>query len=133
MMIGNSKTWAVDMDGTLCINKFPEIGEPNKELIRFLIDRRKRGDKVILWTCRVAKRLDEAVEWCKRQGLEFDVVNGNLPEDIEKYGNDPRKINADYYIDDKAYSIDEVFRLISQWVDKGAGEYGDQPVLMYGA
>lgn len=28
---------AVDFDGTLCENKWPEIGEPNTELIGYLI------------------------------------------------------------------------------------------------
>ena len=102
------KIIAVDMDGTLCEDRFPAIGRPNAELIKYLIERRRRGDKVILWTCRVGTRLDEAVEWCKGLGLEFDVINSNLPEQIKKWGNDTRKIYADVYIDDKAYSIDEI-------------------------
>lgn len=31
-------------------------------------------------TFRVDERLQEAVEWCKQYGLEFDAVNKNLPE-----------------------------------------------------
>ena len=27
---------AVDFDGTLCTNKYPDIGEPNKNLIAYL-------------------------------------------------------------------------------------------------
>lgn len=46
--------------------------------------------------------LEEAVEWCKAHGLTFDAVNANLPELIDLYKNDCRKINADIYIDDKA-------------------------------
>lgn len=34
--------------------------------------------------------------------LEFDAVNENLPEIIERYGSDGRKIYADVYIDDKS-------------------------------
>jgi hypothetical protein len=45
--------------------------------------------------------LEEAVNWCKEQGIIFDAVNANLPETLQKYGTDPRKITADYYIDDK--------------------------------
>ena len=48
------------------------------------------------------EQLEDAVAWCKERGLEFDAVNENLPELIELYGNDCRKINADIYIDDKA-------------------------------
>lgn len=47
-----SKAYAVDFDGTLCENRWPEIGKPNQELIGYLVGRRQQGDKVILWTCR---------------------------------------------------------------------------------
>lgn len=33
---------AVDFDGTLCENKWPEIGEPNTELIGYLIMMQKQ-------------------------------------------------------------------------------------------
>lgn len=94
--------YAVDFDGTLCESVFPEIGSPNTGLINHLIKRRKQGNKLILWTCRVGERLQEAVSWCKERGLEFDAVNTNLPEMIEHWGNDTRKVFADVYIDDKA-------------------------------
>lgn len=94
--------YAVDFDGTLCESIFPGIGAPNLALIEHLKKRRKQGNKIILWTCRVGERLQEAVDWCKNYGLEFDAVNENLPEMVEWYGNDCRKITADVYIDDKA-------------------------------
>ena len=94
--------YAVDFDGTLCESIFPDIGSPNMALINHLIQRRKQGNKIILWTCRVNERLQEAVDWCKQFGLEFDAVNENLLEKIEQWGGDTRKIFADVYIDDKA-------------------------------
>ena len=94
--------YAVDFDGTLCEAKFPDIGAPNTDLIRHLIKRRKQGNKIILWTCRVGDRLQEAVDWCRDQGLEFDTVNANLPEILDFWGADNRKVFADVYIDDKA-------------------------------
>ena len=94
--------YAVDFDGTLCVSRFPEIGAPNMALINRMIKKRAKGNKVILWTCRVGERLSEAVEWCKKFGLEFDAVNANLPEMIAYWGNsEGRKIFADVYIDDK--------------------------------
>lgn len=93
---------AVDFDGTLCEECWPEIGAPNLKLIGELIYRRSLGDKLILWTCRVGLHLTQAVRWCKSYGLEFDAVNENLPETIEKYGTESRKISADIYIDDKS-------------------------------
>lgn len=68
------------------------------------------GDKLILWTCREGALLDEAVLWCLNRGLKFDAVNDNLPEDIEKYGNNCRKVNADVYLDDKNRTVIEVDR-----------------------
>lgn len=94
--------YAVDFDGTLCESAFPGIGSPNMALIGHLIKRRKQGNKIILWTCRVEERLKEAVEWCRSYGLEFDAVNKNLPEMIEQWGGESRKVFADVYIDDKA-------------------------------
>ena len=55
-----------------------------------------------MWTCRCGKDLEDAVEWCKTQGLVFDLINENVPENVEKFGNDSRKIFAHEYIDDKA-------------------------------
>lgn len=94
--------YAVDFDGTLCADKFPKIGAPNMALINRLIKRRIKGNKIIIWTCRVDERLVEAVEWCKKFGLEFDAVNANLPEIISYWGKESRKVFADVYIDDKA-------------------------------
>lgn len=95
---------AVDFDGTLYSgeNIFPRIGKPNNKLIQYLLWRQSEGDELILWTCRASgKGLEEAVEWCEKQGLIFDEVNANLPRVIEAMGGDSRKILADVYIDDK--------------------------------
>ena len=104
------KVYAVDFDGTLCEDKYPDIGAPNNALIISLILLRRQGHKLILWTCRGGEYLKKAVEWCKRQGLEFDVVNENLPERIQLYGNDCRKIGYDILIDDKAVNQEEHLR-----------------------
>ena len=93
--------YTVDFDGKLCESIYPGIGEPNMALINHLIKTRKKGNKVILWTCRYGERLQDAVCWCWSYGLEFDAVNENLPEMIEFYGNDCRKVGADVFIDDK--------------------------------
>ena len=96
--------YAVDFDGTLCEECYPDIGKPNDKLIEWLIDQRANGAKLILWTCREGEPLEEAVRWCKALGLEFDAVNENLSELKELWGNDTRKIGATLYIDDKSYN-----------------------------
>lgn len=93
---------AVDFDGTLCENKWPEIGEPNLEVIEYVKRKKSQGAKIILWTCRTYRQLEEAVKWCEEQGMVFDAVNENLIETIIKFGEDTRKIVADEYIDDRA-------------------------------
>lgn len=93
---------AVDFDGTLCENQYPEIGEPNNALIEYLkMRQQKMGHKLILWTCRVGDRLEQAVDWCQDRGLIFDAVNQNLPEIVESFGGDCRKVFAHEYIDDR--------------------------------
>ena len=96
------KIIAVDFDGTLCYSNWPLLGEPNIPLINYLKNQRKEGNKLILWTCRAGNELTDAVNWCHKQGLTFDAINDNLPEVVELYGNNSRKITCDYYIDDRA-------------------------------
>lgn len=98
--------YAVDLDGTLCVDRYPEIGEPRPGVIDFVKSEQARGAKLILWTCRCGEYLDAAVEWSREQGLTFDVVNENLPEHIALYDNDCRKVYADRYIDDRNILID---------------------------
>ncbi len=102
---------AVDFDGILCKNKFPDIGEPNYEiisLVRQLIDQKH---EVILWTTRNGEELTAAVDWCGERGLHFCNVNGPAPsneaEYKDKYPTPSRKIYADVYIDD--HNIEYIF------------------------
>lgn len=97
---------AVDFDGTLCRSAYPDIGEPNRSLIERLIEMQGAGWLLILWTCREGELLEKAVKWCSEQGLTFDAVNDNVRQLKEMYGNDPRKVGADIYIDDKNVLID---------------------------
>ena len=98
----NHKIIAVDFDGTLCEHKYPEIGEPNRELIDHLIEEQQHGAKLILWTCRCGYYVSLAFEWCWKQGLKFDAVNRNVTEAIAMFGEDSRKVFAHEYIDDRA-------------------------------
>lgn len=96
------KIIAVDFDGTLCYSNWPELGEPNLPLIDYLIKLQSNGDKLILWTCRSGEPLAAAIDWCQQHNLYFDAVNDNLPEIVEMYGSNSRKITCDLYIDDRS-------------------------------
>lgn len=92
---------AVDFDGTLCANAYPDIGKPYVEVISKLRDIRELGVKLILWTCREGQDLAKALEWCVSHGLYFDALN----EDYIM--RDGRKIYAHLYLDDKAVTPKE--------------------------
>ena len=105
---------AVDFDGVLCENRWPDIGRPNIKMIDRLKELQWQGHTLILWTCRtdndfkdynrndeVRHLLTEAVEWCKDFGLAFGYVNENSKENISIYKNDCRKEHANIYIDDQ--------------------------------
>jgi hydroxymethylpyrimidine pyrophosphatase-like HAD family hydrolase len=100
--MSNSKIIAVDFDGTLVEDRFPEIGEPTRQTINALLAEQARGARVILWTCRRGAELEAAVEWCKAHRIKLDAVNANIPEMIAVFGEDTRKIYADEYWDDRA-------------------------------
>lgn len=92
---------AVDFDGTLVVHEYPKIGKE----IPFAIDTLKKLQedmqlRLIMWTVREGKELQEAVEFCRARGLEFYAVNSNYPEESEKH-NEPRKLKADLFIDDR--------------------------------
>lgn len=94
--------YAVDFDGTLCENRWPDIGDPNIPLITFLKGEQAKGNKVVLWTMREGALLDNALVWLMGNHLFLpDAVNDNLPLMVERYKQNSRKVFADVYIDDR--------------------------------
>lgn len=96
------KIIAVDFDGTLFENAWPDVGAPIEKNINKLKAEQADGAKVILWTNRVSGALDKAVNFCKEHGIHLDAVNENLPEIVQGFGTDCRKIFANEYWDDHA-------------------------------
>lgn len=91
---------AVDFDGTIVEDAYPKIGKPKLFAFESLKKLQEKGYRLTLWTYRKGKRLEEAVEFCQKNGLEFYAVNNSFPEEE----HDPkvsRKINADIFIDDR--------------------------------
>ena len=70
----NSKIIAVDFDGTLCENKWPEIGEANEDMIYYLRKRQAEGDKLILWTCRVGDMLRKAMRTFLKSSIALALI-----------------------------------------------------------
>ncbi len=96
---------AVDFDGTLCENAWPEIGKPKQAVIEYVCRRQQEGARLILWTNRTGEFLQEAILWCVQHGIAFDAVNENLPEIIKLFNGDCRKIFANEYLDDRAVPV----------------------------
>ena len=109
--------YAVDFDNTLAVTRFPEIVEPKAKVVAAVKMLKANGHKVILWTSRAGKDLEAAVEWCREQGIVFDAVNEPLPEQMDRWGNDTRKVYADFYIDDRAMPIEALESIVDQVVD----------------
>jgi hypothetical protein len=91
---------AVDFDGTIVEHEYPEIGKEKLFAFQTLKELNKLGASLILWTFRTGKELDDAVEYCRQNGVEFYAVNKSYPEEIFDESVS-RKINADIFIDDK--------------------------------
>lgn len=96
------KAIAIDFDGCICTNAFPNIGAPNWSVILKALAEQAAGAGLILWTCREGELLQQAVDACTKWGLHFDAVNDSLPSWIDAYGNHPRKVGASEYWDDRA-------------------------------
>jgi len=92
---------AVDFDGTIVEHKYPEIGKEILFAFETLRALQEQGHQLILWTFRSGKELDEAVEYCRRNGVEFYAVNSSYPEEEFDEDYDSRKIDADVFIDDR--------------------------------
>lgn len=93
---------AVDFDGTIVTNKYPEIGTERFFAVQTLKMLQEEGHRLILWTCRRDDELTDALNWCKERGLEFYAVNRDFPEENEITSlSYTRKIKADMFIDDR--------------------------------
>ena len=96
---------AVDFDGVLCKDAFPDIGPANEYVIDVVKGLINDGHEVVLWTTRNGEELNAAVSWCEDRELRFCNVNGPAPSNAKEYENvyptQSRKIYADYYIDDR--------------------------------
>lgn len=92
---------AVDFDGTIVEHKYPEIGKEILFAFETLKELQKQKHQLVLWTYRSGKELDEAVEFCRENGIEFYAINASYPEEEFDEDFSSRKIEADIFIDDR--------------------------------
>ncbi len=94
-------TIAVDFDGTIVEHRYPEIGREIPFATETLKMLTKEGHRLILWSVREGKLLEEAVAWCRERGLEFYAVNHDYPEENTNHDNYSRKLKVELFIDDR--------------------------------
>jgi len=108
---------AIDFDGTIVEDAYPQIGSPKIFSFETLKELNKDGHRLILWTYRNGSRLQEAVDFCSKNGVEFYAVNKNYPEENFE-GKVSRKIHADLFIDDRniggMLGWGEIYKLIKE-------------------
>jgi hydroxymethylpyrimidine pyrophosphatase-like HAD family hydrolase len=94
------KLIAVDFDGTIVEHAYPEIGSEMLFAFSTLKELQKKGHRLVLWTYRVGEYLQQAVDYCAANGVQFYAVNENYPGEMNE-GNYSRKLLADIFIDDR--------------------------------
>jgi len=112
---------AIDFDGTIVEDGYPGIGKPRIFAFETLRKLQEDGHRLILWTYRSGSRLNEAVEFCKDNGIEFYAVNKSFEE--EQFDDTKsRKIYADLFIDDRniggVLGWGEIYQMITNEVPK---------------
>ncbi len=101
----------VDFDGTIAEHEFPDIGAPVPGAFEWMKKWQDAGAKLVLWTMRSDGRtadgskengpvLTDAVEFCRRNGVEFWGVNRNPQQG--GWTQSP-KAYANLYVDDAAF------------------------------
>lgn len=93
------KTIAVDFDGTVVVHEYPDVGKDAPYALEVLKRLEANGVRLILWTMRHGKELQDAVDWFERKGIPLFAVNEN-PE--QKGWTESPKAYAQAYIDDAA-------------------------------
>lgn len=95
-----NKIIAVDFDGTCVTHDYPRIGQDVPHAARILKRLKESDVKIIVWTLRCGKHLDEdAREWFESKGI--DVWSYNLNPEQSSWSDSP-KCYAHIYIDDAA-------------------------------
>ncbi len=65
--------------------------------------------------------MDEAVEFCKKNGVEFYAVNASFEGEIFDHSEASRKIDADLFIDDRNFGgfpgLGEIYNIITERIE----------------
>lgn len=95
----NSFVICVDFDGTVVTHDYPRIGEPCPGALDTLFALDRANHRIILWTMRSGKELDDAVKYLEDNQIRLYGINQN--PDQKSWSGSP-KAYGHIYIDDAA-------------------------------
>lgn len=116
--------FAVDFDGTVVTNAYPNIGRPigAAPVLRQLVE---NGHRLILYTIRTGKPLQDAIDWYQDNGIALYGVNRNPGQ--FSWAPDAKKIFFDLCLDDRNYGTpltDVGTQKVFDWVRFVEDSYG---------
>lgn len=117
----STKKLAIDFDGTVVEDAYPGIGKAKSFAFETLKKFQSEGYRLILWTYRHGKTLDEAVEFCKKNGVEFYAINSSFEGEEHDGNTQSRKIDADLFIDDRNLGgfpgWGEIYKIVTEKIE----------------
>lgn len=122
-MITSNKKLAIDFDGTIVEDAYPRVGKTQPFAFETLKKLESEGYRLILWTYRHGEALQDAIEFCRKNGIEFYAVNSSYEGEIFDGSTQSRKLDADIFIDDRNLGgfpgWGEVYQIITQKIEFG--------------
>lgn len=96
--IKDTLTYAIDFDGTCVTHEYPEVGKDIGAIpvLKALVE---KGNKLILYTMRSGKELEDAIKWFKDNDITLYASQYNPSQ---KFWTKSNKCYANVYIDDAA-------------------------------
>lgn len=92
---------AVDFDGTVVTHEFPEVGK-DIGAVPVLEKLVANGHKLILFTMRSARHLQDAIDWFRANGIELWGIQYNPTQATWTSSNKPY---ANLFIDDAGLGV----------------------------
>jgi hypothetical protein len=111
----------IDFDGTIVEHEYPKIGKLVPNALRVISKLQENPEvRTILYTMRSGDRLEDAVEFCLKNGIKFWSVNENPSQN--RWTTSP-KVYGNIYIDDAALGCPLIYQDgIRPYVDWNAVE-----------
>lgn len=91
---------AIDFDGTCVTHEYPYMGKDIGS-IPILLRCIEEGHKIILYTMRDGKELNDAINWFNENKIPLYGINKNPSQ----FKTTSPKVHADLYIDDRAVGV----------------------------